>query len=147
MISRRDRVIVDVIRSTDSLMSDNDSATISITSGQRQLTFSWLQYDGDDCFRSHTVEYRDSDRHVVHDYKECAIRSIRVITEMLDAKGGEKGFGFRVPEIVYYDVKINDGTFHYHAYSDELPLEFSIALDDFTSTNVQNYRKYWDNRG
>jgi hypothetical protein len=127
-------------------MTDNDSAIIAITSGQRRLTFSWLRYDGDDCFRSHTVEYRDPDKRLLHDYKECAIRSVRILTEMLDANAGEKGFGFRVPQIVYYDVKICGGTFYYHAFSDELPLEFSIELDNFTATNKQDFRSYWNNR-
>lgn len=128
-------------------MPDKDSATITISSGRRTLTFSWRQYDGDDCFRSHLVEYREPDQHVMHDYKECAVRSVRIITEMLERNGGGKGFGFRVPEIVYYDVDVTDGTFRYHAYSEDKSLDFSVELPGFTSTNEQGYRKYWDDHG
>ena len=114
-------------------MSDNDNATITIASAERRLVFAWRGYDGDDSFQSHTVEYSDATGNVLHDYKGCAIRSVRLFTEMLDGKQGDKGFGFRIPEIVYYDIRIADGVFVYHAYSDELDLNFSVELPDFES--------------
>jgi hypothetical protein len=112
-------------------MSDNDDATITIVSADQRLVFAWRRYDGDDSFQSHTVEYSDSTRHVLHNYKECAIRSVRLLTELLNRKHGDKGFGFRVPEIIYYDIRIADGVFFYHAYSGELPLDFNVQLSEF----------------
>ena len=120
-----------VIRKARAVMSDNDDATITISSGDRRLVFAWRDYDGDDSFQSHTVEYKDAAKHVLHDYKGCAIRSVRLLTEMLNRKHGDKGFGFRVPEIVYYDIKIADGVFLYHAHSDELALDFNVQLSEF----------------
>ena len=55
-------------------MTRNDTATIVLTSGDAELRFSWLQYDGDDCFNSHIVDFASPD-----------VRSPRIITEILDA--------------------------------------------------------------
>lgn len=120
-----------VIRKSRAVMSNNNDATITISSGDRRLVFAWRDYDGDDSFQTHTVEYTDAAKHVLHDYKGCAIRSVRLVTEMLNRKHGDKGFGFRVPEIVYYDIKIADGVFLYHAHSDELTLDFNAQLSEF----------------
>ena len=124
-------------------MTRNDTATIVLTSGDTELRFSWLQYDGDDCFNSHIVDFASPDQRFTHDYKECHVRSPRIFAEILDANGGEKGFGFRVPEIVYYDVKLADGVFTYHANSDELSRELSVSIADFTLSVEQSWKTYW----
>jgi hypothetical protein len=128
-------------------MRENNTATITLANEQQVLKLAWNQYDGDDCFESHIVEYTDPETRIAHNYKQCHVRSPRIITEILHSNAGEKGFGFRVPEIVYYDVKLHNGKFSYHAYSDELPREFAIAIDSFTSTIEQSWKKYWDNGG
>ena len=124
-------------------MTRNDTATIVLTSGDTELRFSWLQYDGDDCFNSHIVDFASPDQRFTHDYKECHVRSPRIITEILDANHGDKGFGFRVPEIVYYDVKLVDGVFTYRANSDELPREISVSITGFTLSVEQSWKTYW----
>ena len=128
-------------------MSRNDTATILLVSGTRELRFSWRQYDGDDCFDSHIVEFTAPDQHFAHDYKECHVRSPRIITEILESNVGEKGFGFRVPEIVYYDVKLANGTFTYHANSDALSRDLSVSLADFTLSVEQSWKSHWGDGG
>jgi len=124
-------------------MSPNDTATIVLADGTTELRFSWLQFDGDDCFNSHVVEFTSPEQHFLHDYKECHVRSPRIIAEILESNAGEKGFGFRVPEIVYYEVKLADGTFTYHANSDALSRELSVLLSDCTFSVEQSWKSYW----
>lgn len=89
-------------------MNADDSASLTIGTAKSNLRFEWNGYDGDDSFGSHSVATtQDSDKKTF-DFGHCATYCIRKIEGLLDRKTDSVRFGFRIPEVIHYDLHRND---------------------------------------
>jgi hypothetical protein len=124
----------------------NDSASLTLGTPSANLRFDWLEYDGDDCFAQHVITYSGRDGTKTFNLGACATRCIRKIESLLNAETESVGFGFRVPEIIYYDIDRTDDSLKLHVYSDELGLdaEMQVALTEVAFD--MPFRRYYDRK-
>lgn len=107
----------------------NDSATLTLGTPIVNLRFEWLEYDGDDCFGKHRITYNGTDGTKTFNFGPCAIYCIRKIESILSTKTGSVKFGFRIPEVISYDVDWTDDSLKLHIHSDELGLDATMQVD------------------
>jgi hypothetical protein len=87
-----------------------NSASIRVAAAHLELSFEWLEFDGDDCFNDfHINVTKDSDTRRF-DFGPCAINGLRKLAQFFrDETELTVGGGFQFPNIRYYEVdRLND---------------------------------------
>ena len=124
-------------------MEMNDSATLTLGTPTVNLRFDWLEYDGDDCFAQHRITYNGTDGSKTFNFGACATRSIRKFESLLGNKTASVGFGFRIPEVIYYDIDRTDNSLKLHIHSDELGLDAKMQVDLADVAFDKPFRRYY----
>ncbi len=127
-------------------MEANDSATLTLGTPSVNLRFDWLEYDGDDCFGQHRITYNGTDGAKTFNFGACATLCIRKLESLLSNKTGSVGFGFRIPEVIYYDIDRTDDSLKLHIYSEELALDAKMQVDLADVAFDKPYQRYYSSK-
>lgn len=117
-------------------MTENN-VILTLGAPDARLQNCWQRFDGDDCFESHTIEFTDAHGVQRFEFGACVIRCVRKFQWLVNGEKDSVGCGFRIPEIIYYDVERRDDLLQIRVYSDELAIDtlLTVKFEDIDFTN------------
>ena len=121
----------------------NDSALLIIGSISAKISFEWSGFDGDDCFKCHRVICRNVREEKTFDFGACSAIAIRKTERFLNEAEDRIGAGFRIPEIIYYDLERKEEEYFLHIYSEELKLDYKFTTEPKLITFEKSYQSYY----
>ncbi|MES2709278.1 MAG: hypothetical protein V4726_21960 [Verrucomicrobiota bacterium] len=81
------------------------TAHIRLRSGDTEMRFDWLGFDGDECFQDFHVTYVSGGDERRFEFGPCVVWGVRKLTRFFtDPTQLTAGLGFRHPDIRYCDV-------------------------------------------